>query len=170
MSVLQFGSRLGQHILVGSVAPAMAQLTPFEIGQIKAHAYHQLGPTAIAAIVKKEDGTHPSVQAVADALAKFEASPKWRGERAEGSGRLRATSASLDKMVVREVFKKRGVKCVTVSYLKKKFVGLHKLSNFTVASRLRDAGFEYMRRRRKSIVTKQYLQDYIFNESIHVCI
>ena len=115
-------------------------------------------------------GTHPSVQAVADALAKLEASPKWRGERAEGSGRLRATSASLDKMVVREVFKKRGVKCVTVSYLKKKLVGLRKPSHVTVANRLRDAGLEYMRRRRKSIVTKQYLQDYIFNEKIHLCI
>ena len=142
----------------------MSRLTPFEIGQIKAHAYHQLGPSAIAAIVKKEDGTHPSVQAVADALAKLEASPKWRGERAEGSGRLRVTSASLDKMVVREVFKKRGVRCVTVSYLKKKFVGLRKLSHGAVASRLRDAGLEYLRRRRKSIVTKQYLQDCIFNE------
>ena len=50
----------------------MSRLTPFVIGQIKAHAYHQLGPSAIAAIVKKEDGTHPSVQAVADALAKLE--------------------------------------------------------------------------------------------------
>ena len=75
----------------------MSRLTQFEIGQIKAHAYHQLGPTGIAAIVKKEDGTHPSVQAVADAMAKLEASRKWRGERAEGSGRARATSASLDE-------------------------------------------------------------------------
>ncbi len=34
----------------------MSRFTSFEIGQIKARSYHELGPTASAAIVKKEDG------------------------------------------------------------------------------------------------------------------
>ena len=86
----------------------MSRLTPFEIGQIKAHSYHELGATAMAAIVKKEDGTHPSVQAIADILAKLSSNPKWRGERQEGSGRPRSTSLKQDKAILREVLKKRG--------------------------------------------------------------
>ena len=136
----------------------MSRLTPFEVGQIKAHTHHELGPTAIAAIVVKEDGTHPSVQGVADVMSKLAAYPDWRGEREEGSGRPRMTSPLLDKQVVGEVFKKRGLKKVTVSYLKKKFVSLRKLSDGTIENRLHDAGLEYLRRRRKSIVTKKYLR------------
>ena len=57
---------------------AMARLTSFELGQIKAHLHHGLGPTAIAAIVQKADGANVSVQGVCDAKAKLEADPKWR--------------------------------------------------------------------------------------------
>ena len=40
--------------------PSYVQLTPFEIGQIKAHMQNGLGATEIAGIIKKADGKHPS--------------------------------------------------------------------------------------------------------------
>ena len=82
-------------------------MTPFEVGQIKAHAYHGLGATDIAGILKRADGSHPSVQAVLDILQKLE-DPTWRGERAAGSGRHRVTTSAVDKLIVKEVFKSRG--------------------------------------------------------------
>ena len=61
---------------------SMARLTPFEVGQIKAHLYHGMGPAAMASIVKKADGQFVSKQAVCNVINKLEADPKWRGERA----------------------------------------------------------------------------------------
>ena len=47
------------------------QFTPFDVGQIKAHMHHGLGPTAIADIMWKPDGTSQwSVNAVKDQMDK----------------------------------------------------------------------------------------------------
>ena len=63
-------------------------LTPFDVGQIKAHAHHGLGPAAIAKILSKPDGkSRWSDRAIADALANLKEDPSGRGERQEGSGR-----------------------------------------------------------------------------------
>ena len=86
----------------------MARLTPFEIGQIKAHLYHELGPTAISKLVQKTDGECVSKQAVVDVAARLEKDPCWRGERSEGSGRPRITTKSEDSRIRRAVFKERG--------------------------------------------------------------
>ena len=86
----------------------MARLTPFEVGQIKAHLHHGLGPTSIAALVVKADGSCVSVQGVSDVKAKLEADRAWRGERAAGSGRPRKTVAAMDRAIVRAVFRARG--------------------------------------------------------------
>ena len=136
----------------------MAQLDAFVVGQIKAHVYHGLGPTAIAAIVTKPDNvTHPSVQAVADVIAKLNGK-SWRGERASGSGAPRKTTVKVDKMIVKQVFKDRGQQKVTVAYLKKMLPALRKVSDGTVENRLHEAGLLYLKRRRKTLVTKSYLQ------------
>ena len=140
----------------------MARLTPFEVGQIKAHLYHGMGPAAMASIVKKADGQFVSKQAVCNVINKLEADPKWRGERAVGSGRYKKTSRILDKRIVKEVFARRGRRKVTVGYLKKKFVALRSLSDGLVESRLHDAGLEYLRRRRKSLVPKKHRRARIF--------
>ena len=96
-------------------------MTPFEVGQIKAHMEHDLGPSDIASRVKKPDGkSHYSAQAIADAMATLQANTKWRGERKEGSGRKRATSSKLDRDIVKEVFKSRGKVKVTVAYIQRK--------------------------------------------------
>jgi len=148
--------------------PRGYQLTPFEVGQIKAHAHHGLGPTAIARLLLKPDGkTHWSDQAIADALAALEADPEWRGERQEGSGRKRVTTPKQDKLVVQEVFKKRGSIKVTVSYLKKKFWHLRPLSEGTVESRLHEANLAWLRRRRKTLVPGKYTGSrVIFSEQV----
>ena len=49
----------------------MARLTPFEVGQLKAHAHHELGATQIAAIVRKTGGSCVSKWAVCDVLKKL---------------------------------------------------------------------------------------------------
>ena len=85
-----------------------AQLTPFEIGQIKAHLHHGVGPAEIARIITKLDGHHPNQPSVSDAAEKVREDPSWRGERQSGSGRPRATSPALDKAIVDTVFRHRG--------------------------------------------------------------
>ena len=111
-----FGPR-PQRLSAPGLSRGMARLTPFEIGQIKAHLHHGLGATAIAGLVTKIDGASVSAQAVCDVKAKLEENPSWRGERAPGSGAPRKTDAGTDKAIVREVFRARGRAKVTVAYL-----------------------------------------------------
>ena len=65
----------------------MARLTPFEVGQIKAHLYHDMSPKEIAdlELVIKGDGEPVSMQAVYDVRDKLDADPSWRGLRRSGS-------------------------------------------------------------------------------------
>ena len=130
----------------------------FELGQIKAHLHHGLGPTAIAALVQKADGEMVSVQGVCDARAKMEADPAWRGERAQGSGAPRKTNRKEDVAITREVFRARGRTKVTVKYLKKTFPRLRTLSDDLVEDRLHEAGLAYLRRRRKTLVPEKHLR------------
>ena len=77
------------------------QLSAFDVGQIKAHLHHGLGPAAIARVMKKPDGTSTwSVRAISDAVVKLQEDPEWRGERQVGSGRPRVTTKKQDKMVI----------------------------------------------------------------------
>ena len=99
----------------------MARLTPFELGQIKAHSEHGLSTRAIADRIVKSDGEAPSKEAVTKALKKMKRQPDWRGERQNGSGAPRKTSTALDKRLVSEVLKKRGKKKMTSTSLKRKF-------------------------------------------------
>ena len=134
------------------------QLSAFDVGQIKAHVHHGLGAAAIARTLVKSDGkSHWSEQAIADAMARLEGDPGWRGERQEGSGRKRATTVKQDKLVIKEVFKKRGSVKVTVAYLKKTLLHLRKFSDSLVEQRLHDAKLRWLRRRRKTLVPKKYL-------------
>ena len=128
----------------------MARLTPFEVGQIKAHAYHGLGPASIARIVTKTDGAAPSVQSITDVLRKLDEHPEWRGERKAGSGRGRATSPRLDKQIQREVLRMRGRTRVNVAYVQKKFPAARRLSRSCLEERLHEAGLVYLRRRKKT--------------------
>ena len=134
------------------------QLSPFDLGQIKAHLHHGLKPSAISQILVKSDGkTHWSYNAIKTAADKLEAEPSWRGEREEGSGRPRETTANEDKAIVKHVLAKRGKQKVTVKNIKRTFPGLRKFSNTLVSDHLGEAKLVYLRRRKKSKVTKEYL-------------
>ena len=56
------------QLLLPALSVAMARLTPFEVGQIKAHTHHGLAARAIAQLVKKSDGVNVSVQGDLNAI------------------------------------------------------------------------------------------------------
>jgi hypothetical protein len=132
-------------------------LGPFELGQIKAHLHHGVNPAEIARLVTNTDGEHFSETAIRNAVDKLHNDTSFAGEREDGSGAPRKTTAAMDRTILREVFKTRGKKKVTINYLKKKFPPLRLLSRFCVAERLHDAGLKKLRRRRKTLVGKKYL-------------
>ena len=136
----------------------MSQLSPFDVGQIKAHLHHGMSGASIARLLRKPDGKSTwSEQAIQDAIRKLRSEPGWRGERSEGSGRPRETSKAQDRAIVREVFRSRGRRKVTVSYLRRILPWTKDFGNTLLEERLHEGGLKWMRRRRKSIVTKSYL-------------
>ena len=103
------------------------QLSPFDVGQVKAHLHYGLTAAAIARVMVKPDGkTHWGDDAIMAAVEKLEANPCWRGERQAGSGAPRKTTEKDDKSLVRHVLQKRGRKKVTVKSVKQKFPRLRK--------------------------------------------
>jgi transposase len=91
------------------------QLTPFEIGQVKAHMEHGLSAASIAQRVFKKDGKSTfGPTAIQNCMSKLKEKPKWRGERPKGSGRPRKTNKKQDKEIVKWLLKERGKQKVTV--------------------------------------------------------
>ena len=134
------------------------RFTPFEVGQVKAHMHHGLGPEAISRIIKKADGkTHFSHTAVSRIVTKLESCPDWRGEREKGSGAARKTTAEEDKALVKGVIDNRGKRKVTVAWLRQTSPIARKLGRTAVEERLFDAGLEWLRRRRKCLVAPNHL-------------
>ena len=135
------------------------QLSPFEVGQIKAHVHHGLGPAAIARILLKQDGESKwSVNTIESAINKLKKQPSWRGEREPGSGAPRKTTAKQDDQIVDFVLDNRGKRKITVKSVKRQFPELRQLSNSLVEDRLDDAELASLRRRKKSKVGTVYLQ------------
>ena len=145
------------------------QLSPFEVGQIKAHMHHGLGASAISRIISrppKLDGddsrgsdAHWSDTTIANAMQKLEANPSWRGEREVGSGPPRKTTKKDDKDLVKYVLKERGARRTVVRTIKKRFPRLRKLSNTLVEERLHEAGLKFLRRISKTKVATCYLAE-----------
>lgn len=136
------------------------QFTAFELGQIKAHLYHEVKPAEIQRIVYKSDGISQfSIQAIHDAKAKFEADPNWRGERLGKSGPQRKTTKADDKKLVSLVYKERGKRKVTTKFLKKRVGAFKKLTRQTVAKRLKEHGLKYLPRRKHALVAKKYVAE-----------
>ena len=133
-------------------------LTPFEIGQIKAHLYHEVRPAEIQRLVRRENGEEFCKTAIHNAVAKLQENPDWRGERQEGSGRPRETDEKTDAKLEKTVQKERGKRKVTVSYLKRTHPEFRKLSNSLVEERLHSMGYKYLPRRDKTLVTPEYVQ------------
>ena len=137
----------------------MSPISPFEVGQIKAHIQHGMKPAQISRIVFKDDGvsnwTEKRIQEIAANLAE---DPHYRGERQEGSGAPRKTTTEQDDMIVDALLEQRGKQKVNVAYLRRTFAWARPLSEQCVRDRLHDAGLKFMRRRRKSIVLKCHLK------------
>ena len=80
------------------LADSMAQLSPFEAGQVKAHIHHGLGPAEFSRLVIKRNSKSTSSHTVfSDCIAKLAADPLRRVERAQGPGRPRGTTKMQDK-------------------------------------------------------------------------
>lgn len=133
-------------------------LGPFEIGQIKAHMSHGLGPLPISRHVVWSDGTGWSDTAISNAMEKISKNPHWQGERKVGSGAQRKTTARPDGKIIREVIRNRGKRKVTVKHLRRTFPELKDVGNTLIESRLHDAGLAWLKRRRKTIVEEKHLQ------------
>jgi len=132
--------------------------TPFEVGQVKAHLHHGLGPEAISQIVTKADGkTKFSHTAVSRVIDKLESDPTWRGLREKGTGTTRKTTAEEDAALVEGVIDNRGKRKVTVAWLRQDSPVGRKIGRTAVTERLIDAGLEYLRRRRKCLVDTNHL-------------
>jgi hypothetical protein len=139
-----------------------AQLGPFEVGQIKAHMEHGLGCTTISRKIFKADGKTPfSEHAIWVAMCKLKENNGWRGEREEGSGAPRKTTAAEDKRIIKWVLDQRGKRKVSAPAVKKRFPTLRKFDDTLIYDRLDEAELVYMRRRRKPIVGKTYYRQRI---------
>ena len=136
--------------------------------------------SVISPQVWKTDGAHPSQQGVRKAvMERKKKGPRWDGEAgthkecskkqstpptqssvqfeaAAKSGRPTTADASLVKKIVRLVFRSRGSVRVTVAFLKKKVVAARRLGTRTLQRKLCDAGLAWLRRRRKTFVSKEY--------------
>ena len=135
------------------------QLGPFEVGQIKAHMEHQLGCTTIARKIFKADGvTNFSENCILTAMNKLNENPKWRGEREEGSGAPRKTSAKQDKAIISWVLSQRGKQKVSAASVKKQFPWLRRFDDMLVYDRLHEAELLWLRRRKKCRVPEKYLK------------
>ena len=92
---------------------ATYQLSPFEVGQVKAHMEHGLGCTSIASRIFKADGkTTFGETAIMNCMNKLRNNPAWRGGREDGSGAPRKTTVKQDRAVVQWVLKHRGTSAV----------------------------------------------------------
>ena len=113
----------------------------------------------IADEVEKPDGSHPCKTSVASVVQQATqlGGMGWDGETANGNaGRPRRTTNALDKAIVKLVFKHRGRAKVTVDYIRQMIKAARKVSERTVSRRLAEAGLAWLRRNRKSLITKEH--------------
>jgi hypothetical protein len=137
------------------------RLTPLQRGMIFMGFLAGSSLQDIADDVEKQDGSHPSTQAVSDtiALAKANGGSKWNGEVHGDAGRPRETSSKLDQAIRKLVFQKRGSIKVTAKVVRKLVVGASKLSLRSIQRRISEAGLAYLRRRRKHLVSPAHKQE-----------
>ena len=137
-------------------SPSKMKLSPFLRGVVYGMFLAGMSSYEIADEVVKTDGTHLTQQGARNIvqLAQKAGGFAWDGtSRKSGNiGRPRATSAALDKAVLKLVFKHRGRAIVTVAYIQKVIKAARKVSERTIARRLSEAGLAWLTRRRKSLV------------------
>ena len=128
---------------------SVAQLDAFAVGIIAALNFegYSIRQIADSDILTKPDGEPVSFSRVGEVVRHLDRDPFWRGDRQEGSGRERATTAQEDKKIVKEVLARRGKEKMTSNKARRRSgVGI---SARTVRRRLNEAGLRWLRRRRK---------------------
>ena len=107
--------------------PSYSRLSPFARGQICAFRKAGWKREQICKTIKKRDGTHPCLRAVAAVLTKHAAEPKWEGEDSKAGGRPRALTVRQAKELVDLVFAERGKVKVTTPYCRRRLPFLRKV-------------------------------------------
>jgi hypothetical protein len=130
------------------------RLDDFTRGQVVGLATAGWKPTAIAKTVRKPNGRKVTKQSVSRTIHKFK---RLGGVNASASrGRPRALTPNQKKALTKLVFKERGQAVVSISYCQRKIPALRKVSRWTVARALQDAGLAWLRRRAKRWVAPVY--------------
>ena len=135
------------------------RLTPLQRGMIYMGVLVGMTSSDISAKVAKGDGGKPSAQTVADTARQAEANGGscWDGVLQGHAGRPRKKKlCSLDKEITKLVLKKRGSAQVTAEYVWKVIRAARKVSLRTIQRRLREAGLRWLRRRRKTLLSKEH--------------
>ena len=140
-----------------------AHFTPFLRGAIYA-LYIAAGWTLqeIADEIPKSDGSMPTQQAVHAVVTHADENGGflWDGgpgtATSDAMGRPRKTSGALDKKILKVVFKHRGSVMVTPRYVRKVLPEARKVSLRTLRRRIGEAGLAWLRRRRKTLVSKEH--------------
>ena len=134
-------------------------LSPFAMGYIIGRSDEGAGTKDISEDILKSDGHNPTVRQVQRIVAHADGIRGREGVRVPGSGRPEVLREPQRKKIVSAVFKYRGSACVTVPFLKKKFVFLRRLGDQTVRDALHDAGLKWLRRRRKVVMKPEYRRE-----------
>ena len=143
-------------VRLGAVVGKHARLDAFARGQIWGMREAGVGRAEIRKKAKKTDGTRPTLRTVDAVLAKKASDPAWRGEDSSAGGRPRALTAAQSKDFLDLVFAERGKAKVTVSYCRQRLPFLWGVCRKTVQRELHHAGLEWLRRRRKTSVPKDW--------------
>ena len=147
---------------MGKRAPALRKQSHARLNVLKYIIYgmYMSGDTVsdICSEVVKPDGASPSGVAVRSAIAFVVARGgiAFAGSLKHPGGRPRATSTTLDRKIIKTVFKYRGKAKVTVEFLQKVIREARAVPRRTLSKRLVDVGLAWLRRRRKSSVASVY--------------
>jgi hypothetical protein len=138
-----------------------ARLTPYHRGIVFGMSLAGATVNEIMAEVCKMDGSKMSYNGVKDCISMCHSNGgmRWDGDAFANvnSGRTRKTSGAEDRSISKLVVKNRGKVKVTIGFVRKKLPKLRrKVSAPTIQRRLCEAGFAYLNRRKKSIVTAEH--------------
>lgn len=135
-----------------------ARLTPYLRGVVFGMSLAGATVNEIMAEVCKTDGTKMSYNGVKDCIAMCHSNGgmRWDGDAFANanSGPPRKTSGADDSSICKLVVKNRGKVKVTIGFVRRKLPKLRrKVTARTIQRRLGEAGFAYLPRRKKSLVT-----------------
>ena len=130
---------------MAATEPSYARLDVFARGAIWGMSVAGAQQDHIIDVVRKKDGTSPSLRAVTDILARKRDHPEWRGEDTHNGRPKLLTHAQRDQLVGL-VFAERGKAKVTVKFCKKRLPFLRDVGRHTVERELQGAGLRWLRR------------------------